>query len=895
MIIINNHEINSIYYEDKQIRQVYYGKNLIFDLSNYESDKEYKNYLLDPLIYSDYISNSYILSDTGEVKSQGSYKASNFIEVPSNSTLYFYQPINGSYSYHVGALYDENKQFIKGIRADAADGFYHLNGINMIKTDSNTKYIRVTSSSNGNLPSIYIYTGTPSSTIYKHESNKTYYSDNVKSMLSIDAKTGDKIITKGYYSNSDSGEATYEVISYDEWYSLLPNDIKLITKNNQYVATPVDEYGNHTLNNGLVAKLITKTSDGSYKTTPEQWGAKGDGSTNDIWPFIHMFAQTKTGNIVFKSNATYIMGLAGDSLSTCVDNPYRSWMCGNLLGGQFFYKPIMANINNVNFIGNNSLITIPDGQWGDSGMGIWNFSGDIKNTTISGFKFDGKSSTIGYPQKNTNHTIFYAPGEFSETLNERLLDLNPRYNKETKKFNKVSINNLNINNNEFKNAGSMYKKAGDYGGDFILIVNPDALDGLFIEDNKFLYWGRWVLSIDLGGNGERLYNIKFNRNYCRGDNSSEAPEIEGWNWHGLGLIDFEARKCFTNIEIIGNDIEGQGGFSINGNSKLSENILIKDNRWIHTGGGYPYMFNCYSGYLQNITFENNYLSGSNQRLGIAAKDVYIKNNTTNTSFRIDNLYGDIIIKNNTSDSISRQLLYINNDPNGTSNFFSNTEETKLTFKNNIGGINALNMLYLSNIKNLIINISNNKTDFLQINAFGCKKFNFDPKQMFSDKPNFTVRGATFTNPTYSFSQTPIVGGAIYNVGDICTNNLYDTITLLSNSYYYDIFDSLNNYGNNVQKWLGENNIKEAGLKCIKSGYLPTKGGWGFRYEDTKFASNLKVQANAYIFTEDSLYLACNDGTLGDAPPSHTSGTETNGTVKLLYICELGKVELFKIS
>ena len=96
MIIINNHEINSIYYEDKQIRQVYYGKNLIFDLSNYESDKEYKNYLLDPLIYSDYISNSYILSDTGEVKSQGSYKASNFIEVPSNSTLYFYQPINGS-------------------------------------------------------------------------------------------------------------------------------------------------------------------------------------------------------------------------------------------------------------------------------------------------------------------------------------------------------------------------------------------------------------------------------------------------------------------------------------------------------------------------------------------------------------------------------------------------------------------------------------------------------------------------------------------------------------------------------------------------------------------------------------------------------------------------------
>ena len=87
MIIINNHEINSIYYEKQQIRQIYYGKNLIFDINDYISDKEYKNYLLDPLIYSDYILNSYILSDNGEMASQGGYKASNFIEVPNNSTI----------------------------------------------------------------------------------------------------------------------------------------------------------------------------------------------------------------------------------------------------------------------------------------------------------------------------------------------------------------------------------------------------------------------------------------------------------------------------------------------------------------------------------------------------------------------------------------------------------------------------------------------------------------------------------------------------------------------------------------------------------------------------------------------------------------------------------------
>lgn len=724
---------------------------------------------------------------------------------------------------------------------------------------------------------------------------KTYHTDNVSSLISINAKVGDQIITDGYYSKNDGGAAEYVVVLYSEWYASLPDDIKFIYKDNKFIGTPVDEYGNHTLNNGLIAKLITKTSDGKYVTTPEQWGAKGDGITNDVWPFIHMFAQTKTGNIEFKKNSTYIMGLSGDSLDTCIDNPYRAWMCGNLLGGQYFFKPIMADIEDVNFIGNNALITIPDGEWGTSGMGIWNFSGDIKNLNISGLKFNGKSSTIGFDQKNSNHTLFYAPGTLYSNVLGSLTEQNPRYNNETKEFNKVSIENWNINNNEFENSGTMKNDKGDYGGDFILLVNPDKLDGLYIEDNKFLFWGRWVFSIDLGGNGERLYNIKFNRNYCRGTTSSEAPQIEGWNWRGLGLIDFEAKKCFTNIEMIDNNIEGQGGFAINGNSKLSENITIKNNHWIHTGGGYPYMFNCYSGYLQNITFENNYIGGSGNRLGIAAKNVYIKNNTAQTTFRIDNIYGDIVFNNNTCESSSSQLFYMNNSITSPSNFFSNEESCKLTFENNIGGINAFNMLFLPNIKNIEIDISNNTTDFLKLNAFGCKEFNFNPSQMSNSKPNFFVRGATFTTPSYSFSQTPIVGGAIYNVSDICTTNLYDTITLLSNSYYYNLFADLNKYGNNIQKYFDANNIKEAGLKCTKSGYLPTVGGYGFRYDDTQFAINLKVQANAYIFTEDSLYLALNDGNLGDNPPTHKSSTEINGNVSLMYICELGKVELFKIS
>lgn len=729
----------------------------------------------------------------------------------------------------------------------------------------------------------------------EYTSNTIHYSDTVSSMLYTNAQIGDKIITSGYYAPNDNGCAEYEVVSYSDWYSTLSDDIKYIYKNNNFIQTPVDEYGNHTLKNGLIAKLITQTSDGMYITTPEQWGAKGDGLSNDIWPFIHLFAQTKTGNIIFKDYSTYIMGLTGNSLNNCIDNPYRMWMCGNLLGGQSFYKPIMANVKNITLIGNNSLITIPEGLWGTSGMGIWNFCGDIDNLNISGFKFDGKSYSIYSNQKNSNHTLFYAPGTFFANVLGNLSESHPRYNKETQSFTKGSINNFKIDHNEFKNSGTMYKTSGDYGGDFILIIDPYSLDGLYIEDNKFLYWGRWVLSIDLFGNGERLYNIKFNRNFCRGDNSSEAPIINGWNWHGLGLIDFESKKCFTNIEMIDNDIEGQAGFAINGNSRISENILIKNNHWVHTGGGYPYMFNCYSGFLENITFENNYLYGNENTLGLATKNAYILNNTSSALFRIDNMYGDIIFDNNIGKNSFSQLLYVNNTSNHIQIPFSNQESCNLLFKNNIGGINALNMIYLPNIQNIRINLENNCSDLLQINAFGCKTFIFNPIKMFDNKPNFTVRGAIFTDITYSFSQTPLVGGATYSIGDICTNNLSDSITLLPNSYYYNLFNNLDKYGNNLQRWLGENNIEEAGLKCVKSGYLPTAGGWGFRYEDTQFSNNLKVQANAYIFTKDSLYLACNDGNLGTTAPTHTSGTEVNGSVRLMYICELGKVELFIIS
>ena len=209
-------------------------------------------------------------------------------------------------------------------------------------------------------------------------------------MKAADLKVGDVVKTEGYWEAGDNGAATYEIMTYETWYEQLPDDIKFVRPESKLIETPVDEYGNHTLENGLVAKIYGNSH------TPEQWGAK-DGA--NLMPFIHMFAQVKNGRIDFQENKVYELELIAK------DNPYRWYMCGALLGGQYFYKPIMGNVQDLILDGHNCTITIPDGKFGDSGMGILNFARNIVNLEIKNFNFDGKGHTMFWENKNSNNAV----------------------------------------------------------------------------------------------------------------------------------------------------------------------------------------------------------------------------------------------------------------------------------------------------------------------------------------------------------------------------------------------------------------------------------------------------------------------------------------------------------
>ena len=403
---------------DEGINKLTKAKELLLSQKEESPEKQYKIWLFNSLYDTNYVENEFANALTGGFQSQNTYKRTDYIEIPSElKELILVLPICGNVGYHAAAFYDKDKNFLYGVSPNtSANTKYHITEETLkIVLEGNEKYLVLGSSSSGDLANAYYISleEVKKEKVFIHESDNVYNVNTVEELKTIQAKTGDTIITKGYYRIGDNGEAIYDIVTYEEYVSLLSKDVQLI-KNNKgnLVPTPVDEFGNHTLNNGLVARMRVV---GEVK--PEQYAAKGDGKTNDCQAFTHMFAQIKTGKIVFKENATYSLGMIykEDTITSFKDNPYKAYMTGNLLGGQSYGKPIMANIKDVEFVGNNAKIELLNNQFGSTGMGLLNFAGRVDGLKIHDLRFDGKGRYLfsGTGNKNSNHTLFYAPSTFN--------------------------------------------------------------------------------------------------------------------------------------------------------------------------------------------------------------------------------------------------------------------------------------------------------------------------------------------------------------------------------------------------------------------------------------------------------------------------------------------------
>lgn len=756
--------------------------------------------------------------------------------------------------------------------------------------------------------------------------------NNVADMKKADLNVGDIITTLGYDTVGDNGNAKYEIMDYDTWWNQLPGHVKLVHYHNDRIGcnpvlykNPVDCYINHILDNGLIASFIKENN-----TIRVEQGGCIEGRKDNCIALRHIFAYNTTGVIEFGKDKKY--KLYYTSNNQCMereneiisDKPQWLGTVGNngneyalILGCRSTTKPCLGRVNNLKLIGNNCTISIPDNEFckeGSADFALFECGGVIDGLEITGFNFDcnglkqkgyyvekvnedGSTTKEFANMRTCNHTISY----FTSGIREDQLTSNspvdklglPHVDFCISLLGDTEFSNVNIHHNNFYANGTVVDTS-DGGGDHILIINPTKSENVFIEDNYFENWGRWVFAVDLGGNGERFYNYKFNRNKCVQKENNYIPRANGSKPHrGLGWIDFEARKCFTNLEVCDNYVYGANGWAFNGNGKISENIVIKNNHierpnFSEWRSIYPYSFTFYSVYPKDLIFENNEIVGGGVGLGKSILNLSMKNNTfTDTGSVLLNLIGNCNIENNTGEGTRGQLFTISSEYpswiiDSSSEWYIQDRETNILFKNNgKGGVcgdlfKPTNMDYY---KNHTLIFEDNHFNKFNCNCWGLKEYSFTADQL-NDLITFSARGCTANSPTFTRNvDNHIVGGFHFNEGDLITTNgeVAGRCNGIARFYYEGLGYKIEDF-------------KTKAVYCSKEGYFPTGGEFLMCDMDNWINKDeTAVKKGFYYVTLDNLYYCVADGTTKTIP-THTKGIAINGTATLLWLDTIGRIE-----
>ena len=774
-------------------------------------------------------------------------------------------------------------------------------------------------------------------------------------LLTLDVEAGTIVKTKGYYATNDGGQACYEIMTYEDWWNQLPIELKMVTYHNDRIGVnqvfyknPADNYGNHRLKNGMVARLLPN-KDGYIRV--EQWGVF-PGRTDNNRALIHILANNhQNSKILFGKGAKYVLyydtkNQAYQNQNGIIDEvPW--WLNADSIGNngneyavmlhcRQTSKAVIGDAQNLELCGNGATITIPQNEFckgNTADFAMIETGGYVDGLKIHGFTFDSngleqyqyydESKEEYVSMRTTNHTLSYFSSAFNVGLGDKEATTAVRdgnNNKvlgettwsEVKNYNqreKMCFDNVEVYGNTFLANGTTVD-IPDGGGDDILIINPEESNNVSIHNNKMYNWGRWVLAIDLGGNGERFYNYSFKQNICIQDTSNVTRTVSGTavaptgRNRGLGWIDFEARKCFTDLDVSENYVYGANGWAFNGNAKISENITINANNIERPAYSwksiYPYAFEFYYVYPKNIKVTNNKLTSAGSiRWGNLSYNMILENNDFGeASFGITRPLGTVIVRNNTGTGIRNQTYSISAPADlpwiedETSEYYLPVEErkTNILFEGNqTGGVVSNIILTDSDLdtdyrRNITLTFKNNKFAKFVVNAIGIKDFYFTPDQLTTTEMAWSARGCKYSSPVVCRSvDNPVPGGLYYKEGDLVTSSLDKITRLFGPKYYSELFTDMKNPNGSIKK--------DQDMYCTKEGVFPVNGEFLNCDADAYFEAGKEYNVGTFIYTKDNMYYVKTKGTTGTEEPTHTKGTVTNGTAELMWVAPIARYEM----
>ena len=378
-----------------------------------------------------------------------------------------------------------------------------------------------------------------------------------------------------------------------------------------------------------------------------------------------------------------------------------------------------------------------------------------------------------------------------------------------------------------------------------------------------------------------------------------------WRWRALGFIDFECKKCFTNVEMKNNYINGSAGWAINGNSRVSENILIEGNYWKHVGGGYPYGFEFYSGIAKDLVVRNNQLVGVGFKAGIFTHNLTYENNTFTGSVRTFGLAGDIIFKGNKRVYPENVATLWSHEANQFHDEeYLSYDEVKdigvnIVFKDNDAFFSGIftDMKDLDKFSYMNFDVDTDNAEIWKtgITAFGTS-LKINPTAFTSKPQSMYIHGAEITQPYETRNGLESI--VKIKAGQTVVTNMQEGFGVLS-GYFFRNLTGIENFidynGYNWGAYAAKNNYSNVKIVCTQDGYMPGTGAWGFRNQATHVSdvlstTNQTLQDHAFVYTDDNLYYTEAGGKLTEIP-THTEGTVTCGELELTYIGKIAKVKV----